>query len=201
MGMVIVYHVEEGSFLAYGDESHHLDIRKRIVLEMITNKHLYLDNEKMKKGKSASGSNDVAKTFAMYSSQYTGEKLTNVDIERIYDKEVIEIMQPSTWMGVWQLAALATILRRPVVSVYPSYGLSHNVRSDLHRVFYPLNSSKDKPVYIMWTRLNGVTIPESNFTTDHFVVLLPMLLNDDVRDIEDSPIEFTEEESDYLDVR
>ena len=68
-----------GSFLAYGNENQHLEMRKRIVLEMITNKNFYLDNKILMKGKCPNGNIDVAKTFAMYSSQYTGRKLTRTD--------------------------------------------------------------------------------------------------------------------------
>ena len=109
-----------GSFLAYGNENHHQEIRKRIVLEMIANKAFYLDNKNLKKGKCPNGSDDVVKTIAMYSSQYTGEGMTYTDIERIYEKEVLEIMRPGTWMEDLQIASLASILRKPVVSVYPS---------------------------------------------------------------------------------
>ena len=88
--------------------------------------------------------------------------------------------------------------------MYPTYGNSVvNVRSDLHRVFYPLDSIKEKPVFIMWTCLNGATVPESDFTTNHFVVLLPMIQNDSASEVEDNLMEFSEneEESFAYDVR
>lgn len=77
-------------------------------------------------------------------------------------------------MGMWRLASLANILSCPIVSVYPEYG-SHTVRNDMHCVFYPgkHENTEKEPVYIMWTNINGATVPGKEFSVNHPVVLMP----------------------------
>ena len=66
-----------------------------------------------------------------------------------------------------------------------------------------MERSEVRPVYIVWTHLDGATIPESDFTVNHFVVLLPLVQNDSAVEVEDDSIEFSEheEESFCLDLR
>ena len=58
--------------LAHGSEHHHKEIRERIVDELVKNEELYLDNKTIMKGMNEMGHTDVTKTFALYSSMYTG---------------------------------------------------------------------------------------------------------------------------------
>jgi len=152
-----------GSLYKYGTEDKHLEIRASIVLELVQHKELYLNM------------NIEAKMFAMFSEFYTGEVLTALAIRRIYEKEVFSVRKAGSYMGVWQLSALANVLGRPVRSVYPVYG-GQTVRKDLNRTFLPYTALEQShpPVYVMWTNLRGNAIPEIQWKPNHFVAMLPI---------------------------
>lgn len=99
-----------GSVLAYGHENNHLELRKRITIELTKNENLFLNNEVMKKGKNPEGEDDVVKAFAHYSSCYMAERLTKHNIRSVYQREVLQVRKAGTWMGLWQIASLANIL-------------------------------------------------------------------------------------------
>lgn len=163
------------SLIAYGTENQHCEMRRRIVREMIMNKEKYLDESTSGKGRNEMGQTNVPKTIASYSSEYKAERLSKNNIAKIFEREIIQISRPGAWMGLWQIAALANVINRPVVSVCPKYG-NQNQRQDMHRVFYPFNEEHDEePAYIMWTNIGGKTYLEKDFVLNHFVVLLPML--------------------------
>jgi hypothetical protein len=76
-----------GSLFAYGTEENHIEIRKRIVLHLVQHKEVYLNS-----------SND-ARTFAMFSEFFSGEVLSEIAIQRIFEQEVYEERKPGTYMG------------------------------------------------------------------------------------------------------
>lgn len=92
-------------------------------------------------------SND-ARTFAMFSEFFSGEVLSEIAIQRIFEQEVYVVRKPGTYMGKWQMAALANVLSTPAVrSVYPLYG-GQIVRKDLNRTFLPFYDYQSNPVHI-----------------------------------------------------
>ena len=127
------------SVLVYGSEENHKQMRKRMVIELTRNEAYYLDKTFMKKGKQDNAQDDVPKAFAQLSNLYMGQHLTTTVVKSLYEKEVLEIRKSGAYMGLWQIACLANILRCPVVSVCPTYG-THTVRRDMHRVFYPMKN-------------------------------------------------------------
>lgn len=167
------------SVFVYNTQENHKEIRKLIVIELTKNEHYYLNNTYMSKGKHQGAQENVPKAFAQYSSFYMGQRLTKNAIKTLYEKEVLEIRKSGQYMGLWQIASLANILHRPVVSVCPVYG-THTVRNDMHRVFYPLNEEfhENLPFFVMWTTLDGVKQEEKEFALNHFDIMLPMTSTD-----------------------
>jgi hypothetical protein len=78
--------------------------------------------------------------------------------------------KPRTYMGIWQLFGISSILQMPVFSVYPEVGDSL-VRRDLHRLIQPRTRKCDDIAYIMWSSTRKDMIP-SNWLPNHFVVVL-----------------------------
>lgn len=74
------------------------------------------------------------------------------------------------WSSLIHLQALANILRRPVLSIYPE-NTGFHYRYLFNRQFDPLTSTPktSTPIYILWT-VDGA-IPHGMFTPNHFVVL------------------------------
>ena len=54
----------------YGTENHHLEVRIRIVLEAVRNKHLYLDQDSLSKGLLQTPDQLLATQYAAYSEHY-----------------------------------------------------------------------------------------------------------------------------------
>ncbi|KAJ8300918.1 hypothetical protein KUTeg_022437 [Tegillarca granosa] len=79
---------------------------------------------------------------------------------------------PKTYMGMWQVLALSSVLKIPVFSIYPNKG-NPSVRADLNRMVYPrLNREEDDRVAsIMWTTTR-LDMNDQNWIPNHFVPVL-----------------------------
>ena len=143
------------SVIAFGDQDHHEEMRFRVVRELVIHKAFYMEDTNLLAGKHLSGNHLVSQTFASVSDCYNGGRLTKRVITSVYQKETLTITKSGRYMGMWQIASLASVLGRPLVSVCPKYG-NHNVRADIHRVFYPRESHHEHvdPVFVMWTNIN-----------------------------------------------
>ena len=170
-----------GSILAYGTQDKHAEIPLRLLLELAQHRHYYLHRDACTK--------KTAFMFTMYSQYFhQGKSLTAEVVEEVYNKVVQNTSKMGEYMGLWHMAALASILRRPVISVYPTYG-GHTVRNDLQRTFLPRIATSEKEAYIMWTNTRGKTCPEASWIPNHFAVLLPTTIHLSVGVEESSPLD------------
>lgn len=82
--------------------------------------------------------NYIAKAFAMYSDEFVPGThiLDNQEIEKLYKAEVMNITRNKTYMGMWQVFALSSVLCTRVYSVYRLLGNTY-VRNDFHRLVEP----------------------------------------------------------------
>ena len=71
---------------------------------------------------------------------------------RLYKREVMDIMNDGTYVGIWQIFQAANIVKRPICSVHPPIG-NLNVRQDLHRIVHCINGSfnNQRKLHLMWT--------------------------------------------------
>jgi hypothetical protein len=161
-----------GSILAYGAECYHLDIRLRIAIEMIIHQDQYLDADFLSKGL-PTGHRLTPAQVAHFSGNYTGNVLTEEEVQVVYRNELHQVMKPNEFMGLWQIFALASVLKHPIFSVYPEKG-NRSVRQDLHRLILPRETIKSTPlpVFVMWTSARE-DMTEEYWTPNHFVVILP----------------------------
>ena len=112
-----------GSLLAYGSEIFHKDIRLRVAIELIVHKELYLSEGHLRQGwDDRLRPLPTPRIYAMFSDYYKGGPLSNADIEAIYDREVSSSLCLNTFMGIWQLFAISSVLKVPIYSVYPNKG-------------------------------------------------------------------------------
>ena len=155
------------SIAAFGDDSRHVEIRSKIVMESVLHKDMYLSNEYLAEGVEVLR-DDVTfpEVYAMFSGQNAAGLSENV-IESVYEQEVMGLTRNGCYMGIWQLFAAANILGHPVRSVFPLRG-SETFRRDFNRICLPLDGrqKKTKPITIMWTP----TV--NNGPVYHFVPLL-----------------------------
>ncbi|XP_052084922.1 uncharacterized protein LOC127722119 [Mytilus californianus] len=155
---------------------HHIELRVRIAIEGIAFEHLYMDNKFLNKGsRHISGKNHTS-LYAQYSDEFDPSAVLTPAIERrVYRKELMEIIKPGRYMGIWQMFCLASVLKSKVRSVYPLYG-SGMVREDLNRIIFPrdIGVSLENEICIMWSHIHGCNIDRNLWRPNHFVVILPM---------------------------
>jgi hypothetical protein len=64
----------------------------------------------------------MSKYYTMYSDIYVDQALTENNIRNIFEAVLFVVRRNAAYMGVWQMAAVANVLSRQVVSVYQLYG-------------------------------------------------------------------------------
>ena len=91
-----------GSYMAFGHEENHAEIRVRIVQEQLKNKKKYMDPEHLRQGITCTEreANLLPNNCGMYSDALTSMKLYTKEIERIYQTEVLEVRKNATYMGI-----------------------------------------------------------------------------------------------------
>ena len=155
----------------FNSDKYHLELHARLVVEGVLNKHLYLNDNILERGASyIHAKADLSTIFTTYSDYYMpGQQPTDDSIECIYCLEIHSIAKEGTYLGLWQLAQLASVLGIPVHMIYPIRGESA-IRNDFNRMFFPVsynaNGQDDDPLVIMWTGLQRGGVP------NHFIPLL-----------------------------
>ena len=169
--------LRSGSVFAFGDEEQPCEMRVRIIIEICLHKDLYLDNDFLNEGLvhlSTQGTS-LKPEFAKISPCFThGDVLTDAVIERIFENEVQLVTKDKQEMGVWQLFALASVLKVPIISIYP-----RGVRKDLlNRPIKPKSMREDAPILsIMWTSTRE-DMHTQYWIPNHFVPVLQMMKHD-----------------------
>ena len=161
-----------GSFLAYGTEAFHHDMRLRIAMELVLHRSEYLDSKYLSRGhNSDQGSSTSASDFALYSEFYSAD----LSIEDIYHKEINDILKKGTFMGLWQLFALASVLRCPLFSVFPMKG-EDCIRQNHHRLILPRKYDDPIPFprFIMWSTTRS-DMTDDYWVPNHVIPLMPMI--------------------------
>lgn len=74
--------------------------------------------------------------------------------------------------GHLAVVSLSSILKRPIVSVYPQLG-NPSVRMDLNRTIFPREEQRSNKAFIMWisTRTDMVYV---HWVPNHFIPVLPI---------------------------
>ena len=70
--------------------------------------------------------------YALFSGQYAHGNIEDI-IESVYEKEMLEMSQKNTHMGMWQIWASTNVISRPIMSIFPDRG-SPAFRSDFNTV-------------------------------------------------------------------
>ena len=161
--------------MVYGTQDHYDKMRIRITLELANHIDIYLDNDFLQLGHHVG--DHLPKQYAMYSEQYLDQVLTPVEIKRIFSRETEQIAKPGSYMGMWQIHALASVFKCKVSSIYPKVG-GFKVRRHLNRWVCPWTSSQNEPppvspLAIMWSSTLGKQQRPDQWKVNHFVVCVP----------------------------
>ena len=162
-----------GSVFAFGTDASPYEMRLRIVIELALHEEFYLDGRNLKKGYDKAEDVDLAKNYAFYSDMLMAGRLTPENIKLVYEKEVMKITVPQSYMGIWQFFGLSSVLKMPVFSVYPNLG-NPFVRSHLNRLIYPMEQHTNDIAFIMWTTTRHHDMVAEHWEPNHFE---PVILN------------------------
>lgn len=125
-----------GNVHAFGTEKRGAEMRVSIVTELALHQQLYLEQTYLQRGLDVPTTN-LPMRFAMYSESYLPGLLLNAtSIKTLFQNEVVNVSRDKCYIGIWQLFALSSVLKRPIVSVYPQLG-NPSVRMDLNRTIFP----------------------------------------------------------------
>lgn len=161
-----------GSIHRFGNQNCGKEMRVRMIIEAVLNKSLYLSQDFLEQGLQKK-QKKLAQTFALYSDEYFGSNTLNEkEVENIYKREMMKITKNSSYMGIWQLFSLASVLGRAIFSIYPCKG-NVNVRRDLHRLIEPRVKKSMSRCYIMWSSTRS-DMTNDNWVPNHFVAVLPI---------------------------
>ena len=125
---------------------------------------------------------------AIFLSNKKAEEVFNGDKKKI--KSAIEMLaletaKPYEYASPFVILALASVLGRPIFSVYPDIPSTVSIKRAIHGIFYPRqpltsadlydNAGKNNVCYIMWTRASWA--PLANWKPNHFVPLVSQINN------------------------
>ena len=155
----------------YKTEKHHGEMRARIVMEMVLNEQLYLNDVFLAIGH---GGESLSEKYVQYTEQDAGEPVRGHPciVQRLYEESVFAFRINTTYGGMFEMHALASVLHTNIYSCYPvAYG--YNVRQDMHRLLKP-KVPADGIAYILWSNV-AVDSNPGTWWPNHFV--LPLGLN------------------------
>jgi hypothetical protein len=159
-----------GSVIAFSNQSEYVEIRARIVLELVQHENLYLDPSYLAAGHE--DRLDYAEKYAVCSETYVSEQVegNREVVKELYQKEVFAFRRSGVYAGMWEMHALANVLKVNIFSVYPMYGF--NVRNENHRLV-PSKEESAHLAYVMWSDASEETDP-MKWRANHFVILLEL---------------------------
>ena len=160
-----------GSILSFGNKDKPAEMRVKIIIESAIHKELYLSQAHLERGIKTSNTT-LAKTYALYSDEFIpNQRLGQEQVEEIYEKEIMNITKDKSYMGIWQIFALSSVLGTPLFAAYPKLG-NPVVRLDLHRLVEPREKKSTNTKYLMWTTTRK-DMHKTNWIPNHFLALLP----------------------------
>jgi len=168
-----------GSILAFGHKHAQDEICVRTLMELVLYDDLYLSHEYLirelvNKNTKFRIPKNIPGNCVQYSGQYIpGIPITDATVKNIYQHEVMSIRSPRTYMGIWQMFVLSSVLQSKILSVYPKLG-NESVQNDLGRLILPRCSSTNTTMYIMWTSTTASDTNIVHWVPNQFVPLMKM---------------------------
>ena len=147
-----------GSMYVFGCEENHIEMRVRIIAEMVRNKNWYLlDSSK--------------RQYAQFADnvQPTDNLKYITGVEAVFNRCVTRFTEAGQWGEMWHLMALANVLHCKVFSVYPDLIGTTRDHHLFHREIEPRFKKSSESIRIMWTTLSCNTLNDNWWSPNHFV--------------------------------
>lgn len=166
--------------LIFGTEARSLEMRMRLVVEGVINSDKYLNDAYLRFGAEVDDDFNVLQWYSTLSGAYSQQQLPPAEV---YMREVYNFRELGVEASQWQFHQLASLLGRPVVSMFPMNQAFMdgrrdfiNIRAAYNRVILPWHEMRDvrdsPPIAIMWTSASSTATPLTN-SPNHFVSVVP----------------------------
>ncbi|XP_014676865.1 PREDICTED: uncharacterized protein LOC106816757 [Priapulus caudatus] len=173
-----------GSMFAFQHQNYWKEMRVRIAIEMALHSSCYISEEYLNKGHHP---NENQKKLAFMLTVFSEAKLPEglrIDSTHViadaFGQVAMKTLANGSYMDMWAIFALASVLQCPIQSIYPDAG-GKATRDLLNRIVEP-RACRDRSAgvaTIMWSSIR-MSDEEALWTPNHFVACLPM--------IEDTPL-------------
>lgn len=115
------------SILCIGDESSHIELRACTVCELALHKEFYLTTDKVSVLQTGEeeypAGKQLGKNVIVACSQSYDQalKLASTNLaETVFELDCLETPRIGTYSGMWHIYALSSVLRTPLLSIYPT---------------------------------------------------------------------------------
>ena len=109
------------SYLLFKTQARYTEIRVHLIYEAVRNIEHYLDENYVSIGAHNFYTHGtLPEQYVQYSDNYNPHVMFNMT--QLYQREVLDITNDGTYMGIWQIFQEANIVKRPICSVHPQIG-------------------------------------------------------------------------------
>ena len=146
------------SRLVYGVETHHIEMRCRIVIDCVRNMDNYTDHDYLMRqaghlhGKNCS---NICEYYSIYSGlpNVEGDPCSLPVIQSVFKRDILRIRKERENCDIWQIHSAANVLNSKIVFLFPTKNIRDDVRADHNRVFLPESLNFYREFGLMWTGL------------------------------------------------
>ena len=157
-------------------------MRLLVTCELLAHAEFYANHPQLKEMTSVEGAYTLTNLITVLLSEETSSKVYNGKADAVPDAiTMLAKVVSRQWVYAtpYHVMALASVIGRPVYSVYPDIKSCARVKSTIHREFFPRQMflSEDDffymppPIHIMWTTVRPEDL--SSWKPNHFVPLMP----------------------------
>ena len=117
----------------------------------------------------------------MLLSHQKAEKVYDGKLENVREAITViakEVARPHVFATPYHVMNLASVVWRPIFSVYPDFKSCSCIKNCIHRKFYPRQMFQEREesmppvIHVMWTTL--LPRDDQNWVPNHFVPLIPL---------------------------
>ena len=141
------------SQIVYGHEDHHVEMKVRLIVEVVRYMDHYLDHEYLCREYEFSYEREkhMGSIFCTYWADYIqGMDVTGEGMVKFYKNEVMSLAKDFQECGIWQIHQAVSVLGWLIHTIFPHCTLS-NLRKDHNWLVLPRRMIANKNVYVMWT--------------------------------------------------
>ena len=169
------------SRFVYGNERHHLEMRCRVVNDLVRYDNNSMSHEYLIRGAKHLHRNCFH--IGAYYCAYSG--ISNVgDLDgslegscQVFEENTMRIRHLCQYSDIWHLHSAANVLNTKIMMVFPNRSIRHDVRVDMNRVFLPSTSDYQNKFYLLWTAVCDVNVNSDKLsaTPKRFDHIIPMI--------------------------